>query len=176
MELLKNPRSTYRHARSDDFEPSPSSTPLYELSEYRSISSFPSTKSTTPAQRYDSDYHLLGDSTPKRPDQKRSRWTIRFEGWRKGASTAAVLALFSMLINLAVAFWLAALRKSGAVVEVYNGSCDSVTKADVWVHLAINVLSTLLLGGSNFCSMAVPCYRQRNPLTPCSAMLSCTHA
>lgn len=69
-----------------------------------------------------------------------------------GASTAAVLALFSMAVNLGVALWLASKGEKSAMVEVYNGPCKNVAQADIWVHLAINIISTLLLGGSNYCS------------------------
>ncbi|ETN42231.1 uncharacterized protein HMPREF1541_04172 [Cyphellophora europaea CBS 101466] len=100
----------------------------------------------------ESRYRLLESSrNPSTLDTTHSRWAVRFEGWRTGASTAATLALLSLLINFGVVMWLGTKQPGGALVEVYHGSCGTVAKVDVWVHLAINVLSTLLLGGSNYC-------------------------
>lgn len=125
----------------------------YELPDYRSMRSFTSKASTFPVQEYGDEYRLLGDSslTPTRP--KRSKWAIRFEGWRTGASTAALLAVLSLIINFSIEIWLG--TKGNGVVEVYNGPCGTVAQADTWVHLAINIISTLLLGGSNYCMQCV---------------------
>jgi hypothetical protein len=151
MELLKL-RPTYQRAGTDDVEQPSRQDSDHELPEYRSMRSFTSARSEAQPQRYGSDYELLGDNNIRSVNRHKSKWVIRFEGWRTGASTAAVCALVSMCINLAVALWLASMGKNTAIVEVYHGNCDTVTRADLWVHLAINVMSTLLLGGSNFCS------------------------
>ena len=34
---------------------------------------------------------------------------------------------------------------------IYQGHCDKVKKLNLWLHLLINVLSTVLLGTSNYC-------------------------
>jgi len=79
-------------------------------------------------------------------------WPTRLYGWRTGALVAASFAGISLLINVVVVAWLGANNGSGSdLVEVYNGSCGKVQRLDIWIHLAINVLSTLLLGGSNYC-------------------------
>lgn len=166
MDLLKI-RPTYTRAGTDDTEPASSSPFGHELSDYRSLGSFTSTKPSTPSQGYDSRHHLLAETseTPSKPLPRlpASRWwTFSFEGWRTGASTAAVLAFISMAVNLSVAGWLASKGENTAIVEVYNGDCDTVTRADIWVHLAINVLSTALLGGSNFCSDVAPFAQSRH--------------
>jgi hypothetical protein len=143
MDLLKL-RPAYQRAGTDDVEQLATPPPNYELSDYHSIRSFASSKPTPSAQHYGS------------PVLNKSKWVMRFEGWRTGASTAAVFALLSMCINFGVAIWLGSLGKNAAIVEVYSGNCDTVTRADIWVHLAINILSTVLLGGSNFCSISCP--------------------
>lgn len=53
-------------------------------------------------------------------------------------------------MNLAVAIW--AYFKSGKQSNghVYEGACDDVNMASIGIHLLINVLSTLLLGGSQY--------------------------
>ncbi|EXJ85156.1 hypothetical protein A1O3_05831 [Capronia epimyces CBS 606.96] len=75
----------------------------------------------------------------------------RLYGWRTGALFAASFAGISFLINLVVLVWLSTHRSSSGLVELFNGSCSKVENMDLWVHLAINALSTLLLGGSNYC-------------------------
>ena len=74
-----------------------------------------------------------------------------FHGWRTGALAAAGLALVAFLFNIAVISWLGSLGQGAGLVEVYRGSCEKVQQLDIWTHLAINALSTLLLGGSNYC-------------------------
>ena len=157
MELLKL-RSAYKRSATDEVEQLSAPLPDNGSFGYLSMQSFASGK--TPAQEYSSDYELLGDDTVHSTTPPKSSWAIRFEGWRTGASTAAVCALVSLCINLGVALWLASKGERSAILEVFQGDCDTVARADIWVHLAINVLSTLLLGGSNFCSTATcPFYR-----------------
>jgi hypothetical protein len=57
------------------------------------------------------------------------------------------------VINFVVLVWLATHKGNlgESVVELFNGSCSKIENMDLWVHLAINALSTLLLGGSNYC-------------------------
>jgi hypothetical protein len=81
-----------------------------------------------------------------------NKWSRRFHGWKTGAITAATLALLSLLINFGVAIWLGSHNPDhSSLVEVYRGDCEKIERIDLWVHLAINALSTLLLGGSNYC-------------------------
>lgn len=75
-----------------------------------------------------------------------------FAGWRFGAISAALLAIFSLLINVAAIIWLEIHpHDSNGLVQVYTGNCHLVRQMGLWVHLGINALSTLLLGGSNYC-------------------------
>jgi len=104
-----------------------------------------------PLQEYSSDYHLRSntDQIPLIQPSTHAKW---FSGWRAGAYSAASLASCSLVINFTAAVWLSRHPDSDSnLVEVYKGSCDSVASMDTWVHLAINALSTLLLGGSNYC-------------------------
>lgn len=76
----------------------------------------------------------------------------RFVGWRAGAYSAASIALASLIINIAAAIWLKKHPNAKSnLVEVYNGDCKMAANMDIWVHLLINAVSTLLLGGSNYC-------------------------
>ena len=72
-------------------------------------------------------------------------------GWRVGSFAAATLALLSLLINVVLISWLASHGQGAGLVEVFKGSCAKVQQIDIWTHLAINALSTFLLGGSNYC-------------------------
>lgn len=75
----------------------------------------------------------------------------RIRGWRLGAFLSAVTALASLVVNTAVAIWLLGKGSREALVEVFRGNCSTAAKTDVLIHLAINILSTVLLSGSNYC-------------------------
>lgn len=159
MELL-HPRPTYSRANTDD--------PVnhgdnFELSSIYSNSGIKHDvkQDYPPLREYSSDYHLRADPNQTLLPQPSGllKW---WSGWRAGAYSAALLALISLIINIVAAVWLKnhpAISKENLntstdvsnLVEVYRGSCTTVSRLDTWVHLAINVLSTLLLGGSNYC-------------------------
>jgi len=145
MELLQ-PRRAYQRANSDD--------PNTHQDKFEMMSVYSKTDSkhdVRTLQEYGSDYHLRSN-----PDQvpliQPSTYAVWFSGWRAGAYSAAGLASCSLLINVVAAVWLSKHPDSDSnLVEVFKGSCDTVATMDTWVHLAINALSTLLLGGSNYC-------------------------
>ena len=65
-------------------------------------------------------------------------------------SCAGVAALV-LIINLILTIW--AVAKSGVqdgLGTLYDGSCSKTASLTFWIHLAINILSTLLLGASNY--------------------------
>ncbi len=146
MDIL-HPRRAYHRADTDD---TGNQDGIEMLSVYSSKAD--SKPDYTEIHEYGSDYHLRAPDKDRQPllePSTRARW---FSGWRTGAYSAACLALFSLIINIAAAAWLK--RHPGAnsnLVEVFNGSCDKVSNMDIWVHLLINAISTLLLGGSNYC-------------------------
>jgi hypothetical protein len=94
--------------------------------------------------------------SPKRNEDKVAK-SLHADGWRFGAGVAAFTAVFTLLINFSIGVWAATLRGNGSIfnagilVEVFHGSCDEATTMNTWSHLAINVLSTGLLAGSNYC-------------------------
>ena len=60
-------------------------------------------------------------------------------------------AALVLIINLILTVW--AVAKSGVqdgLGTLHNGSCKKTARLTFWIHLAINVLSTLLLGASNY--------------------------
>ena len=69
-----------------------------------------------------------------------------------GVALCACTAGTVLLINLVVTIWGAArFGIHGALVTIQDGDCSKSKKLSLWLHLAINILSTLLLGASNYC-------------------------
>jgi hypothetical protein len=79
------------------------------------------------------------------------------DGWRFGASLAATAAFITLAVNFGIGIWIATRsqstddRSTATLVEVFRGSCGQASTLNTWSHLVINVLSTCLLAGSNFC-------------------------
>lgn len=74
----------------------------------------------------------------------------RLQGRRFGVAFSAISALIVLLINTSGVIW-AAVKQSDGFATLYVGSCDTSAVISQGLHLLINVLSTLLLGGSNYC-------------------------
>jgi hypothetical protein len=75
----------------------------------------------------------------------------RLSGWRFGVMCAAITCVLVFCINVSFAIY--GVSKAGAhggIGTMFAGSCDTIKDLSLWLHLAINVLSTLLLGGSNY--------------------------
>lgn len=74
-------------------------------------------------------------------------------GWRSTARLAAAAALLTLTVNLGATIWAAsnALSPAGMLRRVYQGDCRKIETINTWVHLVINLLSTVLLSGSNYC-------------------------
>ena len=88
---------------------------------------------------------------PRLPQTTRPRL---FSGWRFGVTVCGVTAIFVFIINVTVTIWVAAnprfpMRNGHGLL--YRGSCSTSKHATIWLHLAINILSTLLLGAGNYC-------------------------
>jgi len=63
-----------------------------------------------------------------------------------GTSTTVLLANFVTLMVLETRF-----KAERGVVPLFEGSCTTVKRLDIFTHVCINILSTLLLGASNLC-------------------------
>lgn len=74
-------------------------------------------------------------------------------GWRMGLALCAATACTVLMINSILAIW--ALSKygfnKGGIGTIQEGNCKTTRRLSLWLHLVINVLSTLLLGASNYC-------------------------
>ncbi|KAH7304094.1 hypothetical protein B0I35DRAFT_445883 [Stachybotrys elegans] len=78
----------------------------------------------------------------------------RFGAWRVTVSLGVLTACLVLAANVALAVWTvqhSAGYESGTSI-VFEGSCEDSEQATKWPHLAINFLSTLLLGASNNCA------------------------
>jgi hypothetical protein len=96
--------------------------------------------------------HELGSSVLSFEGAKKTRVQKilgdRFTGWRVGALHFAAWAVVVFLINLTVTIWGSTVRQSGILFE---GDCNRVEYLNTGLHVLINVLSTVLLSGSNYC-------------------------
>jgi hypothetical protein len=79
-------------------------------------------------------------------------------GWRIGALVSRIGGSLVFILNLGLTIWVwrnPEYEINGTIGTLLQGSCSKVRKLNVWFHLLVNVLSTLLLCGSNYC-MQVP--------------------
>lgn len=107
-------------------------------------------------QRYEQygRVELLGrffpDIDPRRP---RSQTFLK----KLSARKAAVLLQFTLtsiifILNLTITavLW-GKYGASRAFGVIYSGDCSKAEEINLWIHFTINLLSTLLLGSSNYC-------------------------
>ena len=96
-----------------------------------------------------------------------------YTGWHTGVLACATSVIVVLLINVSLTVYAAMNpeykmeRKSG-IGTLYEGSCDKSRAIGLWLHLGINVLSTLLLSGSN--------YTQQCLATPTRNEIDAAHA
>ena len=74
-------------------------------------------------------------------------------GRRFGVVFCAGLTGMVFLLNVAITIWAVKTSKNwnGSVGIIRDGDCRHTKKLSLWLHFAINVFSTLLLGASNYC-------------------------
>lgn len=90
-------------------------------------------------------------------DGKQGRATAFEPGWRAAATGGAILLSLCLIGNVATLIWAVA-RPSvsgspnvdGNIVLV-DGDCGKVNSIKTWSHLAINIVSTLILSTSTVC-------------------------
>jgi len=101
-----------------------------------------------------------------RVDQ-RSRITTRFhvrdllDGWRFGASLGWLTCLLVLILNITLTIW-GALHSKGNNGHIFEGSCDQAKHYNMGLHVMINVLSTLMLGASNYSMQCLSAPTRKN--------------
>ncbi|MCJ1261513.1 hypothetical protein MMC22_001377, partial [Lobaria immixta] len=74
----------------------------------------------------------------------------KLQKWRVSVLLCTLTALFTFLVNLALAIWASSKGLKGGIATIQSGDCDTTKRLDLWLHLGINLLSTMLLGASNY--------------------------
>jgi hypothetical protein len=69
-------------------------------------------------------------------------------GWRGGLEIIASATFIILLLNIigTIIFSIKSVKQNG-IGTLYHGDCNKVRHANVWIHLIINALSTVLLSG-----------------------------
>jgi hypothetical protein len=76
----------------------------------------------------------------------------RGRGWYSGAIVIATLFGIVFLVNLSLAIWATAAHSTpNGIGTFFEGHCGKTGSWSKWSHFAINVLSSVLLTGSNYC-------------------------
>lgn len=78
-------------------------------------------------------------------------------GWKVSATLFATFCTLVLITNLSVLIWTATHRHGPSDMTLIlrsganSAECSSIEDLNKWGHLLINVLSTILLSGSNYC-------------------------
>ena len=74
-----------------------------------------------------------------------------FQGWRMGIILCAATAIIVLTVNIVlIVFASIKYDLHDGFGTLQEGDCHTTKDLSLWLHLAINVLSTLLLGASNY--------------------------
>ena len=92
-------------------------------------------------------------------EQQNSLSSVRkpdwYTGWHTGVLGCATSVMVVLLINVSLTIYAATnpeykMARERGIGTLYEGSCHKTRTIGLWLHLGINVLSTLLLSGSNY--------------------------
>lgn len=91
------------------------------------------------------------------PSGSQRRFKLRkwfsFSGWRVGMSfcIAATAAVFVTNLGATIGLMTAHGTEGNGVGTITEGQCSRMKNISLWLHLAINILGTVLLAASNYC-------------------------
>ena len=72
------------------------------------------------------------------------------KAWQVSVAFYANLTAAALILNLSLTLWVVSCFPSdNGIVTLIEGDCSRVSQWDTWLHLPINVLNIILLGGSN---------------------------
>ncbi|KAF2452340.1 hypothetical protein BDY21DRAFT_407015, partial [Lineolata rhizophorae] len=96
---------------------------------------------------YGSQYSLI-------PNRLREQtWRQRhLSSWKVGVAAFSIAGIAILLTNIAVVvFVVLTYNKPGdQLIPVLTGSCDQTQRLNTWIHFVVNIVSTILLCGSNY--------------------------
>ena len=99
---------------------------------------------------------LDSETTREQPNSVSSGWEpVWYTGWHTGVLGCATSVIVVLLINVSLTIYAATnpeykRPRENGIGTLYEGSCDKSRAIGLWLHLGINVLSTVLLSGSNY--------------------------
>ena len=77
--------------------------------------------------------------------------TRTFQAWQNSVCFWACATTAVLIVNVSLTLWASTSFFSlSEITTLVDGDCNKVSQWDTWAHLAINVVSMLLLGGSNY--------------------------
>lgn len=86
--------------------------------------------------------------------RKIGRWAQIVSGYRLSLVGGAVACLVTFALNLSVTIWAGTLpdfdQDGGGRRVLYEGSCSKSKNINTGLHILINILSSVLLGASNY--------------------------
>jgi hypothetical protein len=96
------------------------------------------------------------------PDMIRTHLPI---GWKFGVTGWVAVVIMTLFINIGLSVFVAFYHGfDKGIGTLLQGECSKITAYNIGAHLTINVLSTLLLSGSNYCMqcLSAPTRREIN--------------
>ncbi|KAH0842981.1 hypothetical protein FOPE_07835 [Fonsecaea pedrosoi] len=93
--------------------------------------------------------------SPSKTSTARSQRKRR--GWRTSSRIALGCAVLVLVTNvcLTIGVVTGGMDMMGGIYMVYAGSCTKTEMKDTWIHLALNIVATVLLASSNYCMQLV---------------------
>ena len=88
------------------------------------------------------------------PKKKGGSALHRLDGWRSGALGFALCSTMVFAINFILTIWSSATRPTTKGL-LFQGDCDYAKILNTGMHVLINILSTVLLSGSNYCMQCI---------------------
>ena len=86
-------------------------------------------------------------------------------GWKFGVTGWVVVVIMTLFINIGLSVFAGYYRGfNKGIGTLVQGECSKITAYNIGAHLIINILSTLLLSGSNYCMqcLSAPTRREIN--------------
>ena len=95
---------------------------------------------------------MIDDVDPEYKGPVKPRFRERFTGWQVGVAVSFILVVLVLLLHISILIWIyASLNPHNGIALAHEGNCSQIEKWSQWIHLLINLLSTLMLGASNYC-------------------------